>query len=87
MAALWRLAAQDERMADLEDDIMTRSACGAGILIRRQAPPERGHYEAGAWFVDGLTRMDDQQHAISGLLYTADALDGRTQREPDRSAR
>jgi hypothetical protein len=27
--------------------------------------------------------MDDQQHAASGLLYTADALDGRERREPD----
>ncbi len=24
----------------------------------------------GAWFVDGVTRMDDQQHAISALLRT-----------------
>jgi hypothetical protein len=27
--------------------------------------------------------MDDQQHALSGLLYAADALDGRARREPD----
>ena len=83
MAALWRLAAHDERMSDLEDEIRERAACGAGILIRRQAPAERGPLEAGAWFVDDLTRMDDQQHAISGLLYTADALEDRARREPD----
>jgi hypothetical protein len=28
--------------------------------------------------------MDDQQHAASGLIYTADALDDRVKREPDR---
>ncbi len=36
----------------------------------------------GAWFIDGETRMDDQQHAFSGLLYAADALSGRARREP-----
>ncbi len=39
--------------------------------------------EAGAWFIHDVTRMDDQQHAISGLIYTADALDDRPRREPD----
>ena len=27
-----------------------------------------------------MTRVDDEQHSISGLLYTADALEGITQR-------
>ncbi|MCY4639681.1 MAG: hypothetical protein OXC94_05005, partial [Chloroflexi bacterium] len=41
----------------------------------------------GAWFHEGETRMDDQQHAFSALLYAADALEGRTQRGPgDRLA-
>ena len=29
-----------------------------------------------------VTRMDDQQHALSGLRYAADAIEGRTRREP-----
>jgi hypothetical protein len=82
-AALWRLASSDERMADLRDDIRDSAACGAGILAQRQAPDADGPAEAGAWFIDDITRMDDQQHAASGLLYTADALDGRERREPD----
>jgi hypothetical protein len=83
LAALWRLAAQDARLADIEDEIRERAACGAGLMVERQEPPDSGPALAGAWFVDGKTRMDDQQHAASALLYTADALDGRTKREPD----
>ena len=61
----------------------------AGILVERQIDaaeagafprPELGR---GAWLDDGATRMDDQQHALSGLTYAADALEGRTRREPD----
>jgi hypothetical protein len=38
----------------------------------------------GGWFRAGETRMDDQQHAFSGLLYTLDALEGRVQRTPEQ---
>lgn len=80
LAALWRLSVEDERLGDLADDIEERARCGAGILTDRQATD--GEAEAGAWFAEGITRMDDQQHAISGLIYTADAIDGRVMREP-----
>jgi hypothetical protein len=82
-AALWRLASSDERMDGMQDDIRDSAACGAGILDQRQSPESAGPAEAGAWFTLDVTRMDDQQHAASGLLYTADALEGRPQREPD----
>ncbi|RIK39255.1 MAG: hypothetical protein DCC58_15560 [Chloroflexi bacterium] len=82
-SALWRLSALDPRMADMQDDILERAACGAGMLIARQYPAAAGPELAGAWVELGVTRMDDQQHAISGLLYTADALEGRTERGPD----
>ncbi len=82
MAALWRLSTSDERLADIEQDIRDRSVCGAGILERRQQPEDLGGLIAGGWFIDDVTRMDDQQHAISGLMYTADALEGQTRREP-----
>jgi hypothetical protein len=81
-SALWRLAVSDARMADLAGEIRERSACGAGVLMARQAGEERIPQEAGAWFNRGITRMDDQQHAISGLLYTADALEDDPVREP-----
>ncbi|MFW6075433.1 MAG: hypothetical protein ACOC9Y_07550, partial [Chloroflexota bacterium] len=83
-SALWRLSAADERLADLQDDLRDRSACGAGILVDRQVMDTASAELDGAWFDGGLTRMDDQQHAISGLLYTADALEGHERREPER---
>ena len=36
----------------------------------------------GAWFARGETRMDDQQHALSGLIYTLRAL----QNNPERTS-
>ncbi|MEX2236060.1 MAG: hypothetical protein WEB00_00800 [Dehalococcoidia bacterium] len=83
MAALWRLSQDDERLSDLASGIEDRARCGAGILHKRQAESVNPLID-GAWFVEGLTRMDDQQHAISGLIYTGDALDDRSRREPDR---
>jgi hypothetical protein len=85
-AALWRLAAHDERLGDIKEKIAERAACGAEVLRSRQATDSAGPLEAGAWFVSHITRMDDQQHAISGLVYTADILEGRGAREPDREA-
>jgi hypothetical protein len=82
-AALWRLSMADARMADLRSQILSSATCGAGILVRRQSPPSSGPHEAGAWFAQGITEMDDQQHASSGLTYTADGIEGRTQRAPD----
>lgn len=45
-------------------------ACGASRLAERQerGGPDVDVREAGAWFYDDKTRMDDQQHAASGLL-------------------
>lgn len=63
-AALARLAAIDDRLADLEARIIESARCGTGVLVDRQEPN-------GAWYARGATRMDDQQHAISGLLGTA----------------
>jgi hypothetical protein len=83
MAALWRLAESDERMAGLAADIRDQAACGADLLVQRQVDEDAPVEQAGAWFIHGVTRMDDQQHAISGLIYTADALEGRLKREPD----
>ena len=88
LAALWRLASSDDRLADLRPGLEERLACGAGVLVARQAGEARAGDVArpelvlGAWFRDDQTRMDDQQHAFSALLYAADALDGRTSREP-----
>ncbi|MCZ7536589.1 MAG: hypothetical protein M5T61_12245 [Acidimicrobiia bacterium] len=75
-AALGRLAGEDDRLSGLEEEITDRAACGAAVLVDRQNDdgPTSTH---GAWFVGGVTRMDDQQHAISGLLAVADLLEAR----------
>lgn len=92
MGSLWRLASTDERMADLRPKLEERLACAASIMAARQVREDdarryaRPELARGAWFRAGLTRMDDQQHAFSGLRYAADAQRGRTQREPDAPA-
>jgi hypothetical protein len=89
LASLWRLASADERLSDLRPKIVKRLRCSSGILAERQvSADESAEYDApertrGAWFRDGRTRMDDQQHALSGLIYALDAIEGRTAREPD----
>jgi hypothetical protein len=88
LASLWRLASIDERFADLEPKLEERLACSAGILVTRQIDREAAEESVnptlleGAWISRGETRMDDQQHALSGLLYTLKALDDRAQRAP-----
>ena len=89
LSALWRLSAADPRMADLRPQIEARLAIGASLLARRQIDVlEAGDYAnpervLGAWLTNGETRMDDQQHALSGLLFASDALEGRTNRSPE----
>lgn len=93
LSAIWRLASSDNRLIDVRDDVATRLRCVAGILVERQATAEdaastaRPDLVEGAWFRDGETRMDDQQHAMSGLTYAADMIDGRVSREPEPAGR
>ena len=76
LAAMRPLTVTDERLADLERPVEEALACGAGRLAERQVQPGPGVSEqaAGAWFYDDLTRMDDQQHAASGLLLSLPVL-------------
>ncbi len=73
LTSLWRLARADARLADLEPKIAERAICGAALLAARQTTDAAAGETArpalarGAWFRDGVTRMDDQQHALSGL--------------------
>jgi hypothetical protein len=74
-AALWRLAGTDPRLADLRERLGDRVSCSAGILVDRQASPSHPDRLArGAWFDDGYTQMDDQQHAIAALLGAHEVL-------------
>jgi hypothetical protein len=68
LASLWRVASADPRMADMRDKIAERAACGAGMLVARQQHGSGNPLVDGAWYTNGVTRMDDQQHPMSGLL-------------------
>ena len=76
LAALRPLTLVDDRLDDLEDPLEETLACAAGVLAERQVKPggDVSEQEAGAWFYDDLTRMDDQQHAASGLLLSLPVL-------------
>jgi small neutral amino acid transporter SnatA (MarC family) len=72
----WRTAGAEPRLADQRESIAERATCTAGLALGEQsdasdastaARPERVE---GAWFRDDETRMDDQQHALAGLLRT-----------------
>jgi hypothetical protein len=72
----WLAAWQDPRLADLREPIADRATCVAGLAVRTQsgaqdaASAARPELVEGAWFRDGETRMDDQQHALAALLRT-----------------
>jgi hypothetical protein len=74
VGALDRLAATDDRLADLAEPLETRADCVAGMLVDRQVTGAEAEEVArpdlarGAWLHRGVTRMDDQQHAISALI-------------------
>jgi hypothetical protein len=80
LGALAEAAAHDDRLADLRPALDDRVRCGAGLLAERQ--PDRSdaaewdspNLVEGAWFRYDVTRMDDQQHALSGLLVAAGEL-------------
>jgi len=80
LGALARAADSDDRLADVRTALDDRMVCGASLLAERQ--PDRREAAAwdaptlveGAWFRYDVTRMDDQQHALSGLLAAAGEL-------------
>ena len=72
----WLTAGEEPRLAALRDAIGERATCVAGLAISAQADAadavraDRPGRVEGAWFRDGETRMDDQQHALAALLRT-----------------
>ena len=74
-AALWRLSAEDPPMANLREDLGERITCLGGILVERQTPVTDPDTRArGAWFADGYTQMDDEQHALASLIGVREVL-------------
>jgi hypothetical protein len=82
MAALWRLAGRDARLADLRDDMADRMVCDAGLMVQRQVGVAEAAEEPdpslalGAWFYRSYTQVDNQQHVLSGLLGAEQAMRG-----------
>jgi hypothetical protein len=74
LGSIGRVAEVDPRLADLRPVLAERLECGAGILADRQVQ-DGPSQERGAWFRDDITRMDDQQHALSALLASAGLLE------------
>jgi len=76
LTGLWLVAREEPRLADLRGPIAERAACNAGLAVSAQSDHEdaaeaaRPERVEGAWFRDGETRMDDQQHALAALLRT-----------------
>lgn len=80
--SLWRLAGLDSRLADIRSKIGERAACAAGMLAQRQVRPGAANTgpdlaRFGGWFSQDVTRMDDQQHALSALLRSREILESR----------
>jgi small neutral amino acid transporter SnatA (MarC family) len=76
LTGLWLAAWAEPRLADLRTAIAERATCNAGLAVSAQSDHEdaaaaaRPERVEGAWFRDGETRMDDQQHALAALLRT-----------------
>ncbi|HEX2466859.1 MAG TPA: hypothetical protein VHJ54_01510 [Solirubrobacterales bacterium] len=79
----WLVARAEPRLADLQGPVAERAACIAGLAVNTQADGEdaagaaRPERVEGAWFINGETRMDDQQHALAGLLRTVPIVEAR----------
>ncbi len=78
MAALYRLAGDDPRLAAIRPDMAERLACNAGLMVERQVQPSEAGAdpgrEEGAWFYRSYTQVDFQQHVLSGLLGAEQAM-------------
>jgi small neutral amino acid transporter SnatA (MarC family) len=88
----WLAAGAEPRLADLREPIAERATCIAGLAVDSQSSAEDAATAArpkrveGAWFRDGETRMDDQQHALAGLLRTIPIVEAREGSASDSSS-
>ena len=70
LGMLRQLAQIDTRFADLERDLGDRLLCGAGRMVEKQTTGTGRPELDGGFFVKGVTRVDGQQHTLSGLIFT-----------------
>lgn len=77
LAALYRLGQADPRLAAHMPGMRDHLECFAGMMVEAQIEAEEAGelpsptLAEGAWFYRDTTRMDDQQHVLSGLLQVA----------------
>jgi hypothetical protein len=80
LGSLLTVAETDPRAADLAEPLAERLACGGARLASWQTGADdvltSEDLEVGAWFLDDITRVDDQQHAASGILESVRVLPG-----------
>jgi small neutral amino acid transporter SnatA (MarC family) len=87
----WLVSQRERRLADLRGPIEERASCIAALTVRAQSDHEDAAGSSspqrveGAWFVDGETRMDDQQHALAGLLRTIPIVEAPETSDPGES--
>lgn len=74
-----QLSLIDERLSDETEALGDRLACGAGRMVAKQTRDTGDPRLDGAWFVDGVTRVDGQQHTLSGLLFAEQLLSERNE--------
>jgi hypothetical protein len=60
----------DPRLAHLTEPMTERLLCSASRLVDKQVSGTGDPRLDGAFFTDDETRVDHQQHALSGLLFT-----------------
>jgi hypothetical protein len=68
LGQLARLSDATPALASARGAIAERDRCIVGLALHAQTTSARDRRAQGAWFRDGVTRMDDQQHAMSALL-------------------
>jgi len=89
LTGLWLTAREEPRLADLRAPLAERATCVAALAVGEQADAQdaadapRPERVEGAWFADGETRMDDQQHALAGLLRTIPIVEAGEAPAPD----
>jgi small neutral amino acid transporter SnatA (MarC family) len=85
----WLVAGQEDQLADLRGAVAERATCIAGLAVSAQSGADDAAGAArpgrveGAWFREDVTRMDDQQHAISALLRTIPIARAGAPADPD----
>lgn len=74
LGGIRRAVAADDRIDLDEDRLDERILCAAGMLVARQAHHDDPRID-GAWFRQGVTQVDGQQHPISALLAALSVLE------------